>query len=488
VVDLIDYKKIGLKCGLEIHRQLDTKHKLFCGCSTGMRERKFITTLKRKQHPVASELGKVDIAAQYEFLRDRNFYYQVFPNEDCLVECDEEPIHQLNQEALEIALQIALLLNCTIPGEIHIMRKTVIDGSNISAFQRTMVVGLDGFLVYKGRKIEIIHVSLEEDAAAIVEEKQGNVTYRLNRLGIPLVEIGTGLLIGYMPEEIQDIAGLIGMICRSIRKVKRGIGTVRQDVNVSIKGGERVEIKGIQELRLLSKVIELEVKRQLSLPKVKEETRSVNPDGTTKYTRPLPGAARLYPETDIPPIPIEKKRIKKIKKELPEPWTKKVFRLKKELKLSNELANQILRSDYLDLFEKLTKKFRIQPSIIANVFSSTIKDLKKRENIPVENLEDNYFEELFKFLVKGKIVKESIPDILSYKAKNPKMKMTEVVKKLKLETVTKEELLKIVKDVLRKNKDKPITKIIGIVMSRVRGKAKSEDVVKIVKKEVQKIY
>jgi len=478
----MDYKKLGLKCGLEIHRQLDTKHKLFCNCPTEMKEKKPLMLIERRQHPVQSELGEVDIAAQYEFLRDRTFHYQVFPSEDCLVECDEEPIHPLNQEALEIALQIALLLNCTIPEEIHVMRKTVIDGSNTSAFQRTMVVGLDGFIEYKGRKIEVTHVSLEEDAAAIIEEKEKDVIFRLNRLGIPLVEIGTGLLVGYSPEEVEDIAHMIGMICRSTGKVKRGIGTVRQDVNVSIKGGNRIEIKGIQKLGLISKVIELEVKRQLSLPKVEKETRTANEDGTTRFTRPLPGAARMYPETDIPPILIEKKMIQRIKKELPEPWTKKLVRFKKKLKLSDELSKQILRSDYLDLFEKFIKKFKVNPSIIANVFVSTLKDLERRENIPVENLTDGNFEELFKLLEGKKIVKESIPDILAYKVKNPEISMSESIKKLGLEAISKKELEKIVKEVIEKNRDKPIGKIIGIVMSKVRGRVRSEDVVKMVKK------
>jgi Glu-tRNA(Gln) amidotransferase subunit E-like FAD-binding protein len=446
---------------------------------------KTIFMIKRKQHPVSSELGKIDAAAQYEFLRDRTFNYQVFSGEDCLVECDEEPPHPVNQEALKIALQIALLLNCTTSEEIHIMRKTVIDGSNTSAFQRTMVVGLDGFLKYRGKKIKITHVSLEEDAAAIIEERGGEIVYRLNRLGIPLVEIATDLLIGYSPEDVQEIAKLIGLICRSTGKVKRGIGTVRQDVNVSIKGGARIEIKGIQELELLSRVIELEVERQLSLPEVKEETRAALQDGTTKYTRPLPGAARLYPETDIPPIKIEKKHLERIKKSLPEPLTKKLEKFKKKLKLSDDLADQMIKSDYLDLFENIIKKFKVQPTIVANVFVSTLKDLRKRENAPVENLKDEDFVELFEVLDKGKIVKESIPDVLLYKAKNPDVFISDCIKKIGLETISEKKLREIVKDVIKMNRGKSVEKIIGIVMSKVRGRIKSEDVVKTVKEEFE---
>jgi glutamyl-tRNA(Gln) amidotransferase subunit E len=159
-------------------------------------------------------------------------------------------------------------------------------------------------------------------------------------------------------------------------------------------------------------------------------------------------------------------------------------KFKEKLKLSDELANQILRSDYSDLFEDLTKKLKVSPSIIASVFVSSLKDLKKRENIPIENLKDEDFEELFELLEKGKLVKESIPEILSYKAKNPEIEMTEIIKKIGLETITKEELTKIVKDIIEKNKGQPLNKIIGFVMSKVRGRVKSEEVIEIVKKEL----
>jgi len=447
-----------------------------------MIEKTPLTLIKRRQHPVQSELGQVDVAAQYEFLRDRVFHYQVFPSEDCLVESDEEPIHPLNQEALEIALQIALLFKCKIPEEVHIMRKTVIDGSNTSAFQRTMIVGLDGYMEYDGRKVEITHAALEEDAASIVEEDEKNKTYKLNRLGVPLVEIGTGLLIGYTPEEVEEIAYFIGMTCRSTEKVKKGLGTVRQDVNVSIKNGPRVEIKGIQELGLISKVIELEVQRQMSVPEVKKEVRAANLDGTTKFTRPLPGAARMYPETDIPPIPIDRKMVQRIKKHLPESWIKKLKRFEKKLNLSEELAKQIIRSDYLDLFEKIVKKYRVNPSVAANLFVSTLKDLKKRENIEVEKLEDEDFEELFSLLKERKVMKEAIPEVLKYKVEHPDEPIIVGVKKLGLQAISDDELMMIVKEVIDKNKGAPEGKIIGFIMSRARGRVKSENVVRIVKR------
>lgn len=614
---MTNYKNLGLKAGLEIHQQLDTEHKLFCNCSTTMQEKDPIEIIKRKQHPVASELGEIDIAAQHEYLRDRTFNYQVFPKEVCLVCIDEEPPHELNQQALHIALQIALMLNCEIPNEIHIMRKTVTDGSNTTAFQRTAVVGLNGFLNYKGKKIEIKHVSLEEDAAAIVKEESGNIVYRLNRLGVPLVEIATGLLIGYIPEEIEDIAYHIGMLCRSTSSVKRGIGSIRQDVNVSIKVGERTEIKGIQELGLLSKIVENEVSRQLSLVEIRndlrkrkirrissepidvnnffietkskilrsiidnkgnvfaiilngfagllekevcigktlgrelaeyvavfgvkgiihsdeelgkyqldedfdklkgfikaksddaivligefkskgkvakaliekcnrilagpeKETRATEADGNTRYTRPLPGAARMYVETDVVPISISKETIDKIKKNLPEPWTKKLNKLK-QLKLSDQLAKQILRSDYLELFEKIVKNKRIEASVVANVFVNTLKDLEKRDRVDVQQLTEKHFMEVFDYLARKKIVKEALPEILKYLANKPQETTASAVKSLNLTAISTSKLKEIIKQIVEQP-NMNFDKAVGIVMSKVRGRIEAEVVMRQVKK------
>jgi len=477
----INYKKLRLRCGLEIHQQLDTEEKLFCSCSTEMKEREITKTIKRKQHPVASELGEIDVAAQYEFLRNRVFNYQIFRNETCLVELDEEPPHPLNQEALSVALQVALMLNCELPNEIHVMRKTVIDGSNTSGFQRTAVIGLNGSMKFKGKKIGITHVSLEEDAAAIVKEEGENVTYRLNRLGVPLVEIGTGLLEGYSPQEVQEIAFNIGMICRSTEKVKRGIGTIRQDVNVSIRGGKRVEMKGVQELGLLAKIVELEVKRQLDLPKVEEETRTVNEDGTTKYTRPLPGSARMYPETDIQPIAVQKEFVEKLKKELPEPWTKKLARFESKYKLSEDLAIQIIRSEHLELFEKIVGKTNAPASIVANTFISTIKDLEKREKVNLKRLRDEHYIDLFENVSKRRIVKEAIPEIIKFLAEKPGETATSAIKELNLEPLSLTDLKKIIEEVLTRP-GLTYEKAVGIVMSKVRGRIEAEVVMQQVKK------
>lgn len=442
--------------------------------------------VERRQHPVASELGEVDVATQYEAMRNRTFIYQVYPEETCLVELDCEPPHELNREALRIAIEIALLLNCEIPSEIHVMRKTITDGSNTGAFQRTAVIGLNGWLKYGGKRIDIRQVALEEDAAAIVSEEEGKVTYRLNRLGIPLVEISTGIIKGCQPEQVQEIAYLIGIICRSTGKVKHGIGSIRQDVNVSIRNGPRVEVKGVQELGLLAKVVEKEVERQLGLKRVEHETRAANPDGTTRFTRPLPGSARMYPETDVLPIPIDAKWVKEIKAKLPEPWTKKLERFKKKMKLPSAIAIQMISSEYLPLFERVMKKYpRLNAVVAANVFTSTLKDLA-RKKIDVARLEEKHHMSLFAALAKKKIVKEALPDLIMNLVQNPDESMADAVSRLNLSILRKPELLKTISQIVKDSPGTPKEKLYGIAMGRVRGRADPQEVLKLVSKLVKK--
>ncbi|MFH1404218.1 MAG: Glu-tRNA(Gln) amidotransferase subunit GatE [Candidatus Altiarchaeota archaeon] len=264
----IDYDKLGFKCGIEIHQQLDT-HKLFCECPSIIREDTPDLTVERRMRAVAGELGNFDPAALHEFLRNRTLEYQAYEDTNCLVELDEEPPHPVNGEALDTAIQVSLLLKADIVDEVNVMRKTVIDGSNTSGFQRTMLVAMNGRLDTSEGEVGIPTVCLEEDAARIIDTKGGRVVYRLDRLGIPLVEIATDPDIKN-PRHAREVAEKIGSILRAC-KVKRGLGTIRQDINVSITGGERIEVKGVQDLKLISKVVEGEVARQLMLMEVKKE-------------------------------------------------------------------------------------------------------------------------------------------------------------------------------------------------------------------------
>ena len=267
----MNYKKIGLKVGLEIHQQLDT-HKLFCGCPSVLKNSSPDFEVKRKMKAVEGESGKVDIAAKSEEQRERTYIYQGYNNGTCLVELDEEPPHELNGEALKIGLQIALLLGMNPLDEIEIMRKAVVDGSNTSGFQRTALIGEDGFVKTSEGKVRVNMIALEEDSARKISESKNSVTYRLDRLGIPLVELRTEPDI-FTPQMAKEAAEKIGLLMRMTGKVKRGLGTIRQDVNVSIKGGTRVEIKGVQALNDFVKIINLEIERQQNLIEISKKLR-----------------------------------------------------------------------------------------------------------------------------------------------------------------------------------------------------------------------
>ncbi|MDH5450786.1 MAG: Glu-tRNA(Gln) amidotransferase subunit GatE, partial [Candidatus Bathyarchaeota archaeon] len=268
----IDYSKIGLKAGLEIHQQLDTETKLFCSCKPQLFKEEPEITFLRRLRPTQSELGQVDPAALFEFQKGVRILYEANEETSCLVEMDEEPPHNLDREAVEIALTIAFMMKAKPVDEIHVMRKAVIDGSNTTGFQRTCVVALDGEIDIKGKKIPIQHISLEEDAARKTGENGSIIRYRIDRLGIPLVEIATAPVI-YSPQEAEETALVIGRILRAMGKVKRGLGTIRQDLNVSIRDGALIEIKGVQELELVSKIVEYEVQRQLGLLKIRDELK-----------------------------------------------------------------------------------------------------------------------------------------------------------------------------------------------------------------------
>jgi len=266
----LDYRKLGLKSGLEIHQQLNSAHKLFCRCPTLLRDTsesnyKFYRYLR----PTQSEMGETDRAALEEVQHIRKFIYKAYPS-TCLVENDEEPPRELNEEAIDITLMVARLLKMCPVDELHVMRKLVIDGSNTTGFQRTSLAATDGYLETSEGRVGVDVLCLEEEACQRVEERQDAVVFSLDRLGIPLVEIGTAPDI-VSPAHARETAEQIGMILRSTGAVKRGIGTIRQDVNISIAEGARVEVKGVQELDLIETIVELEALRQVRLLEIKDE-------------------------------------------------------------------------------------------------------------------------------------------------------------------------------------------------------------------------
>ncbi len=615
----VDYAKIGLKVGLEIHQQLNTQTKLFCGCPpTLFKENPEITFLRRLR-PTQSELGQVDPAAFFEFQKGVKIRYEANKATSCLVEMDEEPPHPLNINAVEVVLTAGLMMNMQPVDEVYVMRKTVIDGSNTTGFQRTCIIASDGWIKLEGKTIPIQAASLEEDAA----RKTGTIDdgktifYRIDRLGIPLIEVATAPVI-YSPMEAQKAAFAIGQILRDTGRVKRGLGTIRQDLNVSLPNGAVIEIKGIQELELISKVVEYEVQRQLGLIQVKKElrkrgikdeelkekfidvsevlrqtkceilrkaikrghkilavklpkfggvlkrelmpgfrvgtelsdrakfwgrvggifhtdempayglnireieavrksagaskedavvfvadiaenvrdalkavverakeaihgvpaeTRTAKEDGTTRYMRPRPGAARMYPETDIPPLVITSAFIEEIRLNLPEPEEKRTKRLMMNYGLNEKLAKQIVDSEYYGLFEIIVEEVGVAATTVAVFLTETLKSLR-REGVLVEKVTDGRVREIFGGVSSGELAKEAVADVFVWLSKHEDKNLHDAVDALGLKMLSKAELVKIVDQVITDNRqslDQIGQKAFGIlmraVMKEVRGKA-----------------
>lgn len=272
----LDYAAIGFRCGLEIHQQLDTG-KLFSRVRSEVLDAeqiqaRTIAEVTRVLRVTGSEVGTIDAAAQAESRRNRRFRYLAVEGLTSLVELDEEPPKPLDRDALGVALTFAGLAASRPVDEIQVMRKTVIDGSNTSGFQRTALVATGGRLEVDGGGVGLWTIALEEDSARPIDERDGVATYSLDRLGIPLIEIATAPDLKD-PQHAQRAAARIGGLLRTTGRVKRGLGTIRQDLNVSVGVGARVEVKGCQDLRALPRVIEAECRRQLWMHHVAEELR-----------------------------------------------------------------------------------------------------------------------------------------------------------------------------------------------------------------------
>jgi glutamyl-tRNA(Gln) amidotransferase subunit E len=261
----------ALTCGLEIHQQLDT-NKLFCNCVSNVRDDAPVTEVRRVLRAVVGETGVVDVAAAAEAKKRKFYVYEGYDENSCFVEFDEAPPRPLNQEALKVVLTVAKMLNAVFLDAVQFMRKTIVDGSNTSGFQRTALVAVNGKLKVSSSNIGIPTVILEEDSARIIRDSRDCTVYRLDRLSIPLIEISTSPDI-HSGKECVEVAEKLGMLLRSTGCVKRGLGTIRQDVNVSVEGGARVEVKGCQDLKLLEMIVETEANRQRNLLFLRDELR-----------------------------------------------------------------------------------------------------------------------------------------------------------------------------------------------------------------------
>lgn len=478
----MDYDKIGLKSGLEIHQQLDT-HKLFCNCPSLLRSDKHLFSVKRELNPVVGETGEVDVAALYEKSKNKIFEYYVYDT-NCLVELDEEPPHRINQEALEIALQISLLLNCKIFPVTQVMRKTVIDGSNTSGFQRTVMIAHDGYIETSQGKVGIESIALEEDAARPVgnenEEaedlKESVKAYKLDRLGIPLVEITTKPDLK-TPEQIKEAALKIGEILRACN-VKRGIGTIRQDLNISIKGSKRVEIKGFQDPKIMLRTVENEIKRQekcVDSGECKNEVRKVLPSAETEFLRPMPGKARMYPETDLELLRISRDMINHAKNNLP--------KLRSELKgylqefgLNQELVKLLLQERKIEEFKALIKVYD-NPNLVGKMLTLFIKEIVAKTSKTREEVEEILDEDVLESILNEVGKKISDSDV--------KVVMMKLVEGMSLDKAMEKEDVDLEAEIKKLLKEKPGLSegaYMGLVMAKFKGKVNGGEVMGVLKR------
>ncbi len=475
-----EYYQLGLKAGLEIHQQLDTGTKLFCNCPSFLRNDPPEITIKRKLHAVAGETGEVDSSVEYEASRNREFYYQGYHDSTCLIELDEEPPRLISETALNEALTIALLLKCEIYQVTQIMRKTVIDGSNTSGFQRTVLIARNGILKTSKGDVGIETIALEEDAARIIEKDDKKSIYRLDRLGIPLVEITTTPALRD-PEHIKETALKFGEILRAC-KVRRGIGTIRQDINVSVRGHDKVEIKGFQDPALMVKTIELEVQRQvedLKNNKKTGEVRNALPDCTTEFLRPLPGRARMYPETDLPLLRIPREKINTIKKQLP----KLKHEIQSELKkkgLSDELISLVLEGN-LDEFETLLQVYGKNSNLVAKMITLWRSELATRLKKPLaeikEILSERILEQILEALRENRIGESDIRLVMEKVAIGTPFETV-----LGTEKISADELEGHIRKIIKENPGLKPNAYMGLIMQQLKGKLNPGQAMQIVQK------
>ena len=631
----LDPVAINLKVGFEIHQQLATKNKLFCNCDCED-VKDYQMSFMRKLRPTQSELGDYDPAALFEFKKVRNIKYYASHNSSCLVEADEEPPHGINKEALKTALILCLTLQSKIVDEVHTMRKIVIDGSNTSGFQRTALIGIGGLLNVDGKKVGVQSICIEEDAAKLISDDGLTRSYGLDRLGVPLIEIALEPVSG-KPDEIVTVAHTLGRLLRATKRVTRGLGSIRQDINISIMNGSIVEVKGVQRLEQLAKVIEYEMLRQHGLfliaQRLKEdrktdeigvggkiedvtdilskssskvvkellvaddfrfkgirvrgfggiigfepypgirvgkqigelvrfyglggifhsdelpnygitkeevdavlnrlnissendafvilggstdklesaiqavirrlnvvlegvpaETRAATFDGKTVYSRPRPGAARMYPETDIPPVPVDSSSIDLLSSMVPIPWDEMVNLIAKKYNLNQKLADQVYDSNYFGLFQKvvgIVKK--IPPTFIASKLTEDLVNFE-RQGLDTDLLTDEIIIDTFRKLEEGAVGKESVILIFEKIMKKEAASVEQAINVLGIAGLTTQQLEEIIAKILEDNISTIMQKqmgSLGMLMGRsmavLRGKADGQRVNKILKDKLQEI-
>jgi glutamyl-tRNA(Gln) amidotransferase subunit E len=283
MMEHLDYEAVGFVSGLEVHQQLGTKHKLFCRCPAGLYTETHDGEVLRHMRPTLSELGEYDGTALMEFKTRKEIIYLLNHLNVCTYEMDDTPPFLVNQEAIDLTIELCLMMHMDVIDEVHFARKQYLDGSIPTGFQRTAIIGVNGWLPFRGRRLTVTHVSVEEDSCREVSDKGHRIVWRTDRLGMPLTETVTGPELR-TPDEVREAILLCGLTARSTRRVRTGIGASRQDVNVSVRGGSRVEIKGVPRAGLAVKLVHNEGIRQCNLLKLRDELhrRGLNSPGTIR--------------------------------------------------------------------------------------------------------------------------------------------------------------------------------------------------------------
>jgi glutamyl-tRNA(Gln) amidotransferase subunit E len=617
-----------VRAGLEVHQQLATG-KLFCDCPAELSDRVELTVARRLR-ATGGENHAVDAAAAFQAARGYRYRYESGPS-NCLVELDEEPPHALNAEAVGVALTVARLLHATPVDEIEVMRKIVVDGSTTSGFQRTALVAVGGILEIRGKRHAIQSICLEEDAGRKVSEAAGEVTYRLDRLGIPLIEIATGPDITSGPEA-REVAEEIGALLRSTGRVRRGIGTIREDLNVSTPGGTRVEIKGVQELRLIQRYVEREEERQARLLATRDqlraqgatvpdgppvdlgdalrgrlegpagevlkrggealglalpgfagtlrppgdpperlgreladraravglkgllhsdelpghgvdaaateavrarlgvgpndafvlvvgptrdraeaalaavrdraraavdglpgETRDPLPDGRTRYSRPLPGRDRMYPETDVPPVPVTAERLAVIEAHLPETRDVRRRRLEQEYGLGPELVRQLDGSGEGPRFESLVHRGH-PAALVARLLAQDYREAEAGlGDAPAPDLDEATLDALLTAVRAGAFSKEGVPRVLSELLRGAPS-VAEAARRAGVEGMGRDELVGLAEEVVRANAplirargEAAFSGLMGELMRAVRGRRDGREVAQVLREAIGRV-
>ncbi len=274
-----DYADLGFMVGLEVHQQLLTSRKMFCRCPAGLYTRSHDGEVLRHMRPTLSELGEYDGTALMEFKTRKNIVYRLNNETVCTYEMDDAPPFEIDDVALDRSIAVAMLLGCNIVGEVHITRKQYLDGSIPTGFQRTAIVGTDGDIPFAGKNIHIRQISLEEDSCREVSDQGHERVYLTDRLGMPLIETVTDPDMK-TPEEAREVGQVIRWMARASGLVRTGSGAGRQDVNVSVTGGTRIEIKGVSSLRAIPRLVHNEALRQRTLVGIQGELarRGVTPE------------------------------------------------------------------------------------------------------------------------------------------------------------------------------------------------------------------